>query len=71
MLTLAKRRRTRSPRRMSSGAVPGKARLLKVKMLKSSITFGFGVARARLDPPLVREQAEVAVDAALRRAAGG
>ena len=44
MLTFAKRKRTRSPRRMSRGDVPGKARPLNVKMLKSSITFGLGVA---------------------------
>ena len=43
MFTLARRIRTRSPRRATSGSVPGKARLLKVKRLKSSMMFGFGV----------------------------
>ena len=37
------RRRTRSPCFTTSGSVPGKTRLLKVKTLKSIITVGSGV----------------------------
>ena len=44
--------------------MPGNARPLKVKMLKSSHGAGVRRRRAGLDPPLVREDAEVAVDAA-------
>lgn len=40
--TFATRMRTRSPARATNGSVPGKTRLLNVKMSKSVITFGSG-----------------------------
>ena len=40
--TLAMRMRTRSPSCATIGSVPGKAFALKVKILKSVISFGFG-----------------------------
>ena len=44
MLRFASRTRTRWPFFTTSGAVPGKARLLKVNMLKSVMVAGFGAA---------------------------
>ena len=68
MLRFPKRTRTRSPFFTTSGAVPGHARLLKVKVLKSVITAGFGRDVPGAIAHSCEHDGEVAVDVAGRRA---